>query len=400
MKIPRTPPKPVPLSTSKLEGLEDSDPKYRHWDILRHLQPPAGLTHEEWWSGLKILRSFGRRKLPLKGFSYILPHNLFPCLHLLEEMTTGIEEERLNRFHFLSEEAISSSQIEGAATTRIVAKEMLRSGRLPRDTSEQMIFNNYLMMQRLREWKDESLSIELICEIHKVVCTKTLEKTGQFRQKSDHVEVIDVTSGEVLHRPPGASTLKRQMKELCIFANTSDPEMPPLIKAIILHFWFAYVHPFVDGNGRTARALFYWYLIRQEYWLFEYLSISDTILKAPSRYAEAFLYSETDDGDLTYFLIHQIDAIQKALTSLNRYGRRERDLSSLGVNMRQEALLLHALKNCDSVYTVTGHQNSHSVVYETARSDLLELVGLGFLELSMRGRAYIFRPSQKLASML
>ena len=60
----------------------------------------------------------------------------------------------------------------------------------------------------------------------------------------------------------------------------------PMIRSIILHFWLAYDHPFVDGNGRTARALFYWSMLRHGYWLFEFISISQIILKGPDQIRE------------------------------------------------------------------------------------------------------------------
>ena len=84
------------------------------------------------------------------------------------------------------------------------------------------------------------------------------------------------------------------------------------IRAIILHFWLAYGHPFVDGNGRTARALFYWAMLHEGYWLFEFISISNILRKAPAQYGLSFLYSETDDNDLTYFIVAQTKVIRRA----------------------------------------------------------------------------------------
>lgn len=60
-----------------------------------------------------------------------------------------------------------------------------------------------------------------------------------------------------------------------------------MLRAILLHFWLAYDHPFEDGNGRTARSLFYWYMRTQGYWLVEYLLISNILRKAPAQYTRA-----------------------------------------------------------------------------------------------------------------
>ena len=330
-----------PLPAEKLRKLANKEQKYRHWDLLRHLKPPAGLTVKEWWSGLKLMRSIGRKKLPLGDFSFILPEGFLECLHLLEQTVIELSDRTLNPFHFLSEEAITSSQIEGAATTRKAAKEMLRSGRLPRNQSEQMIFNNFHVMQHLREWKDEPMSRKLLLDIHRVVTAKTLDKPGAFRTKEDHVEVVDVVTGETLHTPPPAQSLNRRIDALCRFANKETPSyfMHPIVRAIVLHFWLAYDHPFVDGNGRTARALFYWLLLKEGYWLFEYISISTIILRAPTKYAEAYLHTETDDSDLTYFLLHQLEVVKEAVLELQAYLHRKMSerLYLPEFNERQEA---------------------------------------------------------------
>src|SRR5688500_8569447 len=108
---------------------------------------------------------------------------------------------------------------------------------------------------------------------------------------------------------------------MCAFANGQSPEhfVHPVVRAIILHFWLAYDHPFVDGNGRTARALFYWSMSHREYWLCEFLSISRIIKRRPSRYARSFLFTESDENDATYFIMSQLTVISRAITHLHAY---------------------------------------------------------------------------------
>ena len=179
------------------------------------------------------------------------------------------------------EEAITSSQLEGASTTRKIAKEMLETKRQPIDKSEQMIFNNYLLMKKALERKDEALSIELILELHAIATYKAIDNdaiSGALREDND-IAVSNLYN-ELAHTPPCFSSLKERLLSLCDFANekhdgaNSDTFIHPLVKAIILHFMIGYIHPFGDGNGRTARAIFYWYMLSSGYWLFEYVSIS------------------------------------------------------------------------------------------------------------------------------
>jgi Fic family protein len=303
----------------------------------------------------------------------------------------------------LIEEAITSSQLEGASTTRQVAKEMIRSGRKPRDRSEQMIFNNYLTMKAMGEFKSERLTPGLVFRIHRLVTENTLDDpsaAGRFRRKEEPITVSD-PYGTILHHPPPADELEERLAAMCDFANGKTPDgfLHPALRSIILHFWLAYDHPFVDGNGRTARALFYWSMLHHGYWLCEYISISHILRKAPAQYGRAFLYTETDDNDLTYFVLYHLEVIDRAIRALHEYIRRKtEDLKALDAklkgfavfNHRQRALLSHALRHPGYQYTVQGHQASHNVVYETARSDLMALQEQGLLQARKIGRRWYF----------
>jgi Fic family protein len=201
------------------------------------------------------------------------------------------------------------------------------------------------------------------------------------------------------------------MAAMCAFANGETPDffVHPAVRAIILHFWLAYDHPFVDGNGRTARALFYWAMLRGGYWIFEFLSISSILRKAPMKYGRSFLYTETDDNDLTYFLIAQSRVIRSAIRDLHGYIERktgevlevESRIRALEIlNHRQVEIVRHALKHPRQRYTFASHQKSHNVVYQTARTDLLGLAGLGVLEKRKRGRQMVFVAPPDLAERL
>jgi Fic family protein len=144
-------------------------------------------------------------------------------------------------------------------------------------------------------------------------------------------------------------------------------------------------------------------MARSGYWLMEYTSISHILRKAPGQYMRAYLHTETDRNDTTYFLLHQLETIRQAIAALHEYVARklreqketERLLAASPelrgrFNHRQAALLNHALRNTGESYRVDAHQRSHAVVYQTARRDLLELEDLGLLEKTKQGNAYIF----------
>lgn len=413
-----------------LEAGVDGD-RYIHWDKLRHLEPPTGLTHEDWWLAIKLRRRPLLRKLPLtdpsgRPFEYATPDSVLRRLHQVDQHGRGeiampevaIADEQARRHYLvnsLMEEAIRSSQLEGATTSRRVAKELLRSGRAPADRSEQMIFNNYRALQFMREM-GETLAPAAVLELHRVVTENTLDDpsaAGRLQSPDDErVAVFARDSQRLLHRPPPAEQLPGRLESLCRFATEpadSEHFMHPVVRAILLHFWLAYDHPFADGNGRTARALFYWYMRTRGYWLVEYLSISRILANAPGQYSRSFLYTETDALDTTYFIHYQLEVIVRSIAELHVYlerkikeiGEVERLISAAPeFNHRQLALLGHALRNPGHTYTFQSHSSSHDVTHETARNDLLPLVERGLLERRRIGRQHTFVAHPRLAERL
>src|ERR1700683_2682890 len=403
--------------------------RYFHWDEILRRPPPANLSHEQWWFLIKSGRLTLKQTIPLRDqngdtFSYVPVPPIPEQLHQIDlrlggqikmpEEVTNSETKDEYYVSSLFEEAITSSQLEGATTTRRIAKEMLRSGRAPHDRSERMILNNYLTMRRIGELKTHPLDKDLIFEIHRLVTDQTLDDptaAGRFRTDADaeQIAVYDNDDNKIMHQPPSASTLDDRLQAICDFANQTEPFVHPVIRSIILHFMIGYDHPFVDGNGRTARALFYWSMLHHKYWLAEYISISQIVLKAPARYARAFLHTETDEADLTYFLIDQLSVIMRALESLHAYIARktgeirslERELRGIEVlNHRQRALIRHAIRHPGKRYTVAEHQRTHNVSYESARSDLLNLVKRGLLTSMMVGVKWVFTPIDHLTGRL
>jgi Fic family protein len=298
----------------------------------------------------------------------------------------------------IMEEAIASSQIEGAVTTRKVAKEMLRSERKPKSKSEQMIMNNYHTIKRIGEIRNTSLTPSIIQEIHKLITNDTLENKedeGRFRTNNE-IDVVDGITGESVYYPPDFKKINQLIDDFCAFANEKNDNyfIHPIIRASILHFLIGYIHPFIDGNGRTARAIFYWYLLSQDYCLIEYLSISRLIIKSKTQYANAYLCTELDENDLTYFIKYHLRTIDLAFRSLKDYiNRKLREKTRLydyrrikGLNDRQLQLLKLFHDDLEKVLSIKEVQNRYGVVYQTARTDLMSLEKLGLIKSSTSGK--------------
>ncbi|MGV8084141.1 MAG: Fic family protein [Coriobacteriia bacterium] len=434
MKIPERAPAALlsteflstPGMVSKLSDvLKRAQNDYLYWDKFKQLPMPDGVSPAEAWAFVKLMRNLNSRPTAIPAadghYTYVLTENALRTLHNIDKWAGGWDpttiphaphDEERERYILSSllEEAIASSQIEGASTTRRRAKEMLLNAEKPKDRGERMILNNYLTMKQISKHLDAPITPELLRELHETITTGTLppEDVGVFRT-TDDVVVADGVNG-VLYTPPQAAEVPVMVAALCDYANREEKDFEhPAIKAIALHFWLALIHPFVDGNGRTARALFYLFMLKNNYWLFEYLAISRVILRRRAQYEKAYLYAEIDDSDFTYFLLFNLNAIETALKETRNYIDRkaaedaeiEHQIEGdFGLNYRQRTALSRALKKPTATFTIQSHATSHGIVRATARTDLMDLRERGYLASHKRGRQVVFTAAPDLRERL
>lgn len=429
MKIPENPPAYLELLKTDSKAIFDSlmdvevsaflareEQDYNYWDKFKYLPMPKNLAPEIVWA-CREMRNMGKM-IPsaietgnYTRFHYTLLPAIEQTLHqtdrnipyITEDLPKGPGRETFI-IRSLMEEAIASSQIEGAAATRRQAKEMLETNKTPKTTAEQMILNNYKAITHIRTLKDQPLSEDMLLDLHRILSKKTLkeEEIGRFRQspQDDNVQVID-SDGAVLYTPPQGEAVRPLIKKFIAFANNdAGVFIHPLVKGILLHFWLAYIHPFRDGNGRTARAIFYWYMLKKEYWAFEYLSISRIALHKEGQYKRAFLHSELS-GDLTYFLLFNAKIINEAAEEVAAYIKRKLERERSGadlaekypaLNTRQRAVIAHAKEHAGQVYTIRRHQSLHNISYATARADILGLAEAGLFTETGTGKTREFLP--------
>jgi Fic family protein len=403
----------------------DQQGRYLAFDQLRH-RWPAQLSPRICWSMVKSARTAQQRPIlayesleqrcsffltPLaqKAISAVDRH---ATLAALDHMTGHIGENA--HFHYLlndliEDEAISSSQLEGAATTTRAAKDMLKRNRQPRTPDERMIIGNFRLMQFAWDKRNEPLSVELVRELHQVGVAgidDTQYSPGEFRTSDD--VVVQDGEGNTVHVPPAAQGLADRLEKLAAWVNAPhhDAEygeyLHPLIKAISLHFAIGYEHPFRDGNGRVARALFYWYVFRHGYAAFRYIAISVPLRNAPVQYGKSYLYSETDGMDLTYFIDYQCSVIIRAINEfLNAYRQTMADALELDrwlessalldtLSDRQKAVFQVALNGIDKEFTAANVKENLQCSYNTASAALNGLAEQGIFEKNKVGREWVF----------
>jgi len=397
---------------------QDTDKKgrYLYWDEFRWRVDRDDNPQMAWWS-TKMMRLFKLKEIELydknqNSFSFCIPDSLQAKLYKIYNFSRqGIVPHNSLKQNFLissliMEEAISSSQLEGAIVTRRIAKDMLTQERPPKSEDEQMILNNYMLMKELKRVKNEDLSIDMILSFHKIATTNCTENdviAGKFRDTND-IFITNGMDGDVVYTPPCYTQIPKRLAQICIFANDNHNGegrtifIDPVVKAIILHFMIGYEHPFNDGNGRTARAIFYWYMLKNGFDYFEYISISKFLKDAPKKYGMSYLYSEIDDNDLTYFIYYQVEIIIRAIDELLGYlqakSREFEEIATLladskigsKLNFVQKDIVKKSLKTPGRLFTAKEISNDYDIAQNSARKYLNELVKYKILATFKDGR--------------
>ncbi len=374
---------------------------FEYWDTIKYKRCPEGCTPQQLWTYVKAARVKSMMSVWGKyGITLTLTNQMQRMCHEIDmnwggswgtDSIIGDENKEQYLVGSLMEEAIYSSQMEGAATTRKVAKEMLRKKMTPKDKSQQMIANNYQTIQFIVSHKDALLTPELLLQIHQLMTEHTMQdpqEAGCFRSNNDVVVENGITH-ETVHIPPTYEEIPNFVEDLCRFFNEQDaPQfIHPIIRGIIIHFMVAYVHPFADGNGRTARALFYWYMLKQGYWLTEYLSISRVIAKSKKSYEKAFLYTEADGMEMGYFVAYNMRVLQQSFKQLQDYIKRKQEekraansfLRIGNINTRQAQIIKMFADDSNLVVTIADLQAQFLVSPTTAKADVVGLMNMGLL---------------------
>jgi len=408
----------------------DKKGRYLPYDELRH-RIDSGLDHKLVWSLVRTSRNRQKAKIidlgePKSECHYLLTPLIQKAVSEVDRNTTRASLEWMSSRigegaqidyllnDLIEDESISSSQLEGAATTTRAAKEMLKRNRKPRSEDEKMIVGNYKLMVFAWENRLKPLSLDLVREMHRVGVEGIDDDTyvpGNFR-KTDDVHVVN-SDGEIVHTPPPSQTLKARLKGIVEWANEDQDEsdnisyIHPLIKAITLHFCIGYEHPFRDGNGRVARALFYWYMFKKDFASFRYIAISVLLKGAPSKYGKSYLYTESDGMDLTYFIEHQSsviiraikkfkDAYKNAAVQIESFNRWLFDSGLYKKLTDKQRTVFQVAKNQTSIaFTIRNVEKNLGCSYNTAASVLNGLVDLDLFSKFKKGREWVYIMKEK-----
>jgi fido (protein-threonine AMPylation protein) len=376
---------------AKLAPLEDS---YLHWhDLQQKTMPVQGINHKQWWQLLKAKRRARLQRLPFtidrQSFYWVLDDHLLKAVTSIEQQLSLHLPEQFADYlpadNFI-EEAVASCEL--ADVNLDAAYDLLRTGRPAEAANENLCEALYASLSCL---PTVALKPEQLAALNAKL---TDLPAANWRQGNYSLQY----NAETLFAAPAVEYIQSATTQLCEFANmplaSFNGYMPPLLKAIILHYLCAYIHPFVDGNGRTARALFYWQLLQAGYSLMQVVSLSEILLQQKEDYYRAFLYTQTDSNDLTYFMMQQLSALQTAITvATQRLQEKTNHIIQLSdvLTQRQRHVLVEMQQQPDSLFRLARYQQRMQITYETSRTDLMKLAKHGFAKKQKIGKAFVYR---------
>lgn len=320
--------------------------------------------------------------------------------HVFSIFSKSPQKEKSLIMDALIDEAFNSCVIEGAFSTRKRSAEIITKKIKPTNISEQMIINNYKALEYVLENLHKRLNEDTILEIYKIITENTLsdeDKTERYRK--DRVIVWDYNNQREVYEGPNYEDVPKMMIDLIKFINNED-DLHPVEKASIIHFYFVYVHPFFDGNGRTARVISYMFLLQRGYDFFKFFSISAVIREQKTKYYKAIENVEEYQSDLTYFIDFNSKMIINSLFNvLNRIGKefgklliyREMDNRGLYLNARLKKSIAMFIKMEKNYISIEEYQKKYKISYETARKDLNVLEESGIFTKSKAGKKYIYK---------
>lgn len=315
--------------------------------------------------------------------------------HLGVELYNRINQQASFRQDFFLdstiEEAITSAIYEGAHSTRAQAQQLIASGGKPGNKGEWMLVNNFRAMKWVQDHRNEPITRGLILDLHGIVTKNTMEGddanfSGKFR-----IDGVSVGPHEGVRR----EIIETAVDEALALTTKNARYIHPLIRGILLHYFIAYIHPFFDGNGRTARALFYFKAMRNKLDYVQLLSVSAYLKEHGTQYEKSFEKVVANGLDVTYFVDFCLDSIHSALRAVEKkvnYLLRIGSLkATLGLSPNQVGLIQRMALHKFRVISSEEYAEQIGMSREIARQELKALNDLGLVQESKLGKKNVYK---------
>lgn len=391
---------------------------YLDRDQLASRPLPAGLTFDETWELLGVVRRLSGTPFPIRTpegheLWYGLTQEALRCVGFIRRhcrfdshLSRLLQTRHGHRFLVRSRisEAIATCRLDGVVIDTPRATRILQGGHAPRTPAERLVVNSYQMLKELDALASEPFTPDLVRSL--------------YERLTHGVDLADLPRGPRLSILPSTAGPCEPdvLGAICDYANgtSGDPHEPAVIRGYMIKSVTAMRHPLPDLNETVARHLLRLSAVKRQYPVLGYLPTSLITVRwfegalEPGVMRFATLpASETPLGsvDWTREILTHLQLTTAAVSELLGWveAADEQDAAleaARDLNFRQRAVLARALADPGAEFRIREHQTSNRVVYQTARSDLLELEARGYLRRIVRGKAFVFAASEDLRERL
>lgn len=184
-----------------------------------------------------------------------------------------------------------------------------------RDIQEVLNYRNVL--KYIQEYSRKDISVETIKKIHELTVFRMLSEDAVGQYRKSQVVVKNSQTGEVTFRPPPPVEVPFLTENFLSWVNTTKAEeLHPAIKAAIVHYELVKIHPFLDGNGRVARAAATLVLFLEGYDVKRFFSLEEHYDREPLLYYESLQSVAQQHGDLTHWVEYFCEGLAIELTRI------------------------------------------------------------------------------------
>ena len=268
-----------------------------------------------------LLKNGFYKELPLKDFHgndlVYLESTTQVHLSAAKILLTPQSSTQLYGIQAMEEEIISTFTIENIDFSRDSVRKIM-AGYAPSDESEARIFGMKKGLEFISD-PHHAITEENIFNLYKITVGDFLSgedslQSGNFYRH----DAVYIVGERVEHTGIDWQKLTEYMHDLVSFIQR-DTSMNDLLKAALIHFYIAYLHPYFDGNGRMARLLHLWYLVQQGYSSALFIPLSEYINKSRKGYYNAYTLVEDNAKisgtlDVTPFFVYFIENVYHKLT--------------------------------------------------------------------------------------
>jgi Fic family protein len=237
------------------------------------------------------------------SFNYNIGEDLARHLEMISHINGNLQVLRMNPdWATLLEtkarirEAVSSIGVEGTVVSLEQARAITQGHHdIKIGEKEKREFVGYYdTLQYIKDHLDDKLSLKLLLTLHEMITRGDAKALpGKIKAKQNYVS----RGGKIVYTPPPPEQMGFLLDEFFKWFNAaaSDKELSPVLAGAICHFWFVWIHPFADGNGRASRILTAFLLLKKKSEGIRYFALSDYYNRFTSEYTDALGATNTSN---------------------------------------------------------------------------------------------------------